>query len=80
MVTKITTKNMVSIPQIIAKMYGLRPGWKLDWNKGPGEDELLVRIIPDRAEQARRLMGKGARYAPQRDSQAELVSERSLDD
>jgi hypothetical protein len=26
------------------------PGWKLEWEKGEREDEIIVHVIPDRAE------------------------------
>jgi bifunctional DNA-binding transcriptional regulator/antitoxin component of YhaV-PrlF toxin-antitoxin module len=76
METTVTTKNMISIPQAIARDLGIRPGWKLDWRKGDHEDELLVTIIPDRAELARRLYGSGRILSPDRDAVSELISER----
>lgn len=76
METTVTTKNMVSIPQALARSLGIRPGWKLDWRQGEGPDEILVRVIPDRAESARRLLGRGKALAPERDAVAELVVER----
>jgi len=47
---------MVSIPRTIAKEFGIQPGWKLDWKLGSNPDEILVRVIPDRAERAHRLL------------------------
>jgi bifunctional DNA-binding transcriptional regulator/antitoxin component of YhaV-PrlF toxin-antitoxin module len=76
METRVSTKNMISIPQAIARELGIRPGWKLDWRKGDQEDELVVTVIPDRAELARRLFGSGRLLSPDRDAVAELVSER----
>ncbi|HUW41875.1 MAG TPA: AbrB/MazE/SpoVT family DNA-binding domain-containing protein [Rectinemataceae bacterium] len=76
METTVTTKNMISIPQALAKRLGIRPGWKLDWREGENPDEILVRVIPDRAESARRLLGRGKALSPERDAVAELVSER----
>ena len=52
---------MVTIPRAVSDRYGIKPGWKLDWIPGTGEDELLVRLIPDRAELGRRLRGRGRR-------------------
>jgi bifunctional DNA-binding transcriptional regulator/antitoxin component of YhaV-PrlF toxin-antitoxin module len=80
METTVTTKNMVSIPQALARELGIRPGWKLDWSVGEGPDEIKVRLIPDRAEMARRLYGKGKDLAPGRDAVAELIAERELED
>jgi hypothetical protein len=79
MVSLVSTKNMVSIPQAIARLYGIQPGWKLDWEQGRGADELLVRVIPDRAELARRLKGQGRRYSPAVDALADMVAERAQD-
>jgi bifunctional DNA-binding transcriptional regulator/antitoxin component of YhaV-PrlF toxin-antitoxin module len=76
METTVTTKNMVSIPQALARELGIRPGWKLDWTVGEGPDEIIVRLIPDRAEMARRIHGRGKEFAPGRDAVAELISER----
>ena len=80
METLVSTKNMVSIPQAIARLYGISPGWKLDWEPSGRQDELIVRVIPDRAERARRLQGKGRLYSPSIDSAMDLVAERSTDD
>ena len=80
METTVTTKNMVSIPQALARLFGIEPGWKLDWKPGDNPDELIVKVIPGRAERARRLMGKGACLAPGQDAVAGLVAEREAED
>ncbi len=80
MESKVTTKNMVSIPQKIARQYGISPGWKLDWRPGQAPDELIVKIIPDRSERARRLLGKGMRLSPERDAVGELIAEREKEE
>ena len=67
---------MTSIPVSISRSIGIRPGWKLDWNLGNRPDELLVKVIPDRAEQARRLFGQGKKLAAGRGAVADLVRER----
>lgn len=79
METTVTTKNMVTIPQKIARKLGIRPGWKLDWQEGREPDEAVVRVIPDRAEMGRRLLGKGKAFSPERDSVAELVAQRETE-
>ncbi len=79
MITTITQKNMVTIPVDLARRFGIKPGWKLDWQAVEGKDEIVVRVIPDRAELARRLLGAGKKFSPQRDSVAELVAEREAD-
>jgi bifunctional DNA-binding transcriptional regulator/antitoxin component of YhaV-PrlF toxin-antitoxin module len=76
MISTVTTKNMVSIPQAISRQLGIKPGWKLDWVGCETPDEILVRVIPDRAEAGRRLMGQGKGLATGRDSVSELVAKR----
>jgi len=80
MESTVTTKNMTSIPASISRSIGIRPGWKLDWNLGNGPDELLVKVIPDRAEQARRLFGQGKKRGTGRGAVADLVRERDEED
>jgi bifunctional DNA-binding transcriptional regulator/antitoxin component of YhaV-PrlF toxin-antitoxin module len=80
METTVTTKNMVSVPQAIAKALGIRPGWKLDWQLGDKPDQIVLRAIPDRAEMARRMYGKGRDLAPGRDAVSELIAEREAED
>lgn len=70
---------MVSIPQAISRQLGIKPGWKLDWSLCENPDELVVRVIPDRAEAGRRLLGRGKDLASGRDSVSELVAEREAE-
>lgn len=77
MITTVTQKNMVTIPAEIGRLLGIKPGYKLDWQPIEGKEEILVRIIPHRGELARRLLGAGKRFSPERDSIAELVNERA---
>ena len=79
MITTITQKNMLTIPADLARRLGIKPGWKLDWQAVDGKDEIVVRVIPDRAELARRLLGAGKKFSPQRDGVAELVAEREAE-
>ena len=79
METTVTTKNMVTIPRGIARKLGIRPGWKLDWREGQAPDEIVVRVIPDRAELGRRLRGRGKAFSPERDSASELVGDREAE-
>jgi len=44
-----------------------------------GEEQILVRVIPDRGELARRLLGAGREFAPERDAVAELLRERAAE-
>lgn len=45
-----------------------------------GKEEVVVRIVSERGERARRLLGRGSRHSPERDSVAELVAERAADE
>jgi bifunctional DNA-binding transcriptional regulator/antitoxin component of YhaV-PrlF toxin-antitoxin module len=76
MESTVTTKNMTSIPISISRATGIRPGWKLDWSVGERNDELLVRVIPDRAERARRLFGQGQGRANGSDAIPGLIRDR----
>lgn len=77
MITTVTQKNMITIPADIGRHFGIKPGYRLDWQPVEGKDEILVRVIPDRGELARRLVGKGLRFSPERDAVAELMAERA---
>lgn len=76
MITTVTQKNMVTVPARIARRYGIKPGYRLEW-EAQGEDTILVRVIPDRRALSRQLLGKGRTLAPGRDAVAELVEERA---
>ena len=75
METTVTTKNMISIPKAIARRFGIQPEWKLDWIASGNPDEIIVTVIPDRGERARRLRGKGSNTQPKKDSAAMLAAE-----
>ena len=77
MMTTVTQKNMITIPAEVGRRFGIKPGYRLDWQPVEGKDEILVRVIPDRSELARRLLGAGRRFSPERDAVAELVDERA---
>lgn len=77
MTTTVTQKNMVTIPAEVARKMGIKPGCRLDWQAVEGTDEILVRVIPDRGELARRLLGTGKRFSPERDAVADLIEERT---
>lgn len=76
MITKVTQKNMVTIPARIAQQYGIKPGYRLEW-MALKDDQLLVRVIPDWRSLALRLLGRGRQRAPERDAVAELIAERA---
>jgi AbrB family looped-hinge helix DNA binding protein len=79
MTTTVTRKNMVTIPAEVGRKLGIKPGWKLDWQPIEGKEEILVRVIPDRGERARRLLGAGRKFSPERDAVSELVAERAAE-
>lgn len=79
MITTVTQKNMITIPAEVGRHFGIKPGYRLDWQVMEGRDEILVRVIPDRSELARRLLGAGRRFAPERDAVAELIAERAAE-
>ena len=80
MITTVTQKNMITIPAEVGRRLGIKPGYRLDWQPVEGKEEILVRVIPDRGELARRLLGAGREFAPERDAVAELIRERAAED
>jgi AbrB family looped-hinge helix DNA binding protein len=80
MITTVTDKNRVTIPAEIRRRLGIKPGCRLDWQPVEGAEEILVRVIPDRGELARRLLGAGRELAPERDAVVELIQERATED
>jgi len=79
MVTTVTQKNMVTIPAEVRRKLRIKPGWRLDWQPVEGKKEILVRVLPDRGEFARRLLGAGRKFSPDRNSVSELVTEREAE-
>lgn len=79
MITTVTTKNMVTIPAEVGRSLGIKPGWRLEWTPVVERNEIIIRVIPDRGELARRLLGSGRKYSPERDSVADLIAEREAE-
>lgn len=80
MTTTVTGKNQVTIPAELARELEIAPGTQLDWAKGRN-GTLVVRIIPSRAELARRLAGRGRRYLRSgSDPIRALIHERERED
>ena len=77
MITTVTQKNMITIPAEVGRRFGIKPGYRLDWQPVEDKDVILVRVIPDRGELARRLLDAGWRVSPERDAVAELIAERA---
>ncbi len=80
MITTVTQKNMITIPAEVARQLGIKPGYRLLWQPIPDTDEILVRVIPDRGELARRLLGTGKRFSPEQDGVAGLIAERASEE
>lgn len=80
MESTVSTKNMTSIPTAISRALGIRPGWKLDWTLGGKDDEIVVKVIPDRAERARQLFGRGKARGRGESAVADLIRERMEED
>ena len=79
MLTTVDRKNKVAIPEELGRRLGIKPGRKLDWQAVEGREEILIRVLPDRGEMARRLLGAGRKFSPDRDAVAELVAERAAE-
>jgi bifunctional DNA-binding transcriptional regulator/antitoxin component of YhaV-PrlF toxin-antitoxin module len=79
MITTVTSSHTITIPEDISRQFGIQPGWRLDWSPIEGRSEILVRVIPGRGELARRLLGAGQGFAPERDSIAEWIAEREAE-
>lgn len=79
MITTVTRKNRVTIPAEVVRKLGIKPGWRLDWQPIEGKEEILVRVIPERRELARRLLGTGRKFSPNRDTVSELVVDREAE-
>jgi bifunctional DNA-binding transcriptional regulator/antitoxin component of YhaV-PrlF toxin-antitoxin module len=54
-----TGKNQVTVPAELARKEGLRPGTRLEWRSTEREHVLEVRILPDPAQIAASLRGRG---------------------
>jgi AbrB family looped-hinge helix DNA binding protein len=46
MITTVTQKNMITVPAEVGRRFGIKPGYRLDWQPVEGKDEILVRVIP----------------------------------
>jgi len=77
MITTVTQKNMVSIPAVVGRHYGIKPGFQLDWQPTAQPGQIAVHVIPSRELLARQLLGVGKKSARRRHLAAELVRERA---
>lgn len=81
MQTTVTTKNMITIPAGLSRKMRITPGCRLEWSEPEeGSDEVRVRVIPRRADLAKRLLGSGRKWSPGRDAVRELNEERVRED
>ena len=79
MITTITQTKTIKIPPEIEEHFGIKPGYRLDWRWTDKQDEILVRVIPDRGVLARQLLGAGRRFSPETDAIAALIAERAAE-
>jgi AbrB family looped-hinge helix DNA binding protein len=80
MITTVTGKNQITIPAELARELDIAPGTRLDWAKGE-TGVLIVKIIPNRTELARRLAGRGRRHLQEGSKPIrDLVEDRVRDD
>jgi AbrB family looped-hinge helix DNA binding protein len=80
MITTVTGKNQITIPAELARELDIAPGTKLDWTKGEA-GVLILKIIPNRAELARRSAGRGRRHLREGSSPIrDLVEDRVRED
>jgi len=81
MTTKVTGKNLVSIPVKIARALGIEPGTRLEWETTNDPTLMSVKIHPTRGAIARKLQGVLAPYVGEStDLVAELDAERAAED
>ena len=62
MITKVTGKNQVTVPAVVAVAEGIEPGTRLAWSFTEREHVLEVRVLKSVAEVAADLRGRGVRY------------------
>jgi AbrB family looped-hinge helix DNA binding protein len=80
MITTVTGKNQITIPAELARELDIVPGTRLDWAKAEA-GVLIVKIVPSRAELARRLAGRGRKHLRTgSDPIRDLVEERTRED
>jgi AbrB family looped-hinge helix DNA binding protein len=80
MITTVTGKNQITIPAKIAKALDIQSGTRLEWDIDENND-LVVRLLPQRGQLARQVAGMGADWLPADvDPVAELIRERVQDD
>ena len=80
MITTVTQKNMVTIPAEVGRMFGIKPGFQLDWEPGIKPNEMVVKVLPSRDVLAVQLRGMGRKYAKGRDLATELDDERAREE
>jgi AbrB family looped-hinge helix DNA binding protein len=79
-ITTVTGKNQITIPAKLARELDITPGTRLDWTKSD-DGSLIIKIIPNRAELARRLAGRGRRHLRQGSNPIrDLVEDRVRED
>lgn len=80
MKTTVTTKNMITIPAAITRMFDISAGCQFEWTEIPGEASAIhVKVIPKRGDMAKRLLGQAKKWSPERHAVDELIEERRRD-
>jgi AbrB family looped-hinge helix DNA binding protein len=79
--SKVTGKNQVTIPSVIAHKFNIKPGMEIEWEFSEDESEIVVRPVLSRAELARQLQGKWRHlFPPGSDPIGDLIRERIEED
>lgn len=73
--SSVASDYSTSIPTEIAVRHKISSGCKLVW-ESLSDSEVSVRVIRNRGELARLLMGRGARWAKGQDAVAGLIADR----
>jgi len=81
MTTTVTGRNQITLPADVVRELGIQRGSKIEWivdKKGAGGQ---FKVLPSRAELARKLLGAGRKYLkPGEDWSRELCEERERED
>jgi AbrB family looped-hinge helix DNA binding protein len=62
MITRVTGKNQVTIPAVLARELGLVPGTKLEWRKGDEANTISIHVKPSVDAILREVQELGAKY------------------
>jgi bifunctional DNA-binding transcriptional regulator/antitoxin component of YhaV-PrlF toxin-antitoxin module len=81
MIAEVKEQNLVTIPAGVAAAHGIKPGSCLDWQSTDKADTLVVKVLPDFAALANKLMGAGRKHLKPGDNPtAALLHDRRIED